>query len=85
MFINGIDIENYEVEIMSKSIESPTFSTSKQWNKRAIAPIVTSKQFTYGIFNLTLLISANTEDLLIINKSNLINDISDSFIQDEQF
>ena len=85
MFINGIDIGNYEVEIMSKSIESPTFSTSKQWNKRAITPVIISKQFTYGTFNLTVLVYGSTEDLLIINKSNLINDISDSLIQDGKF
>lgn len=85
MLINENDITVYEAEVINKIIESPTFSIPKQWNKGAIAPITISKQFIYGTLILTILISASTEDLLIINKSDLINDISDSLIKDGEF
>ena len=51
----------------------------------AIAPFTTSKQFTYGTLTLNLLVSAPSEDLLIINKSNLIKNISESLIKDGEF
>lgn len=85
MLINENDIIVYEAEVINKIIKSHTFSISKQWNKEAISPITISKQFTYGTLTLTILISASTEDLLIINKSDLIKDISDSLIKDGEF
>lgn len=85
MIINGNNITIYEAEVINKIIKSSTFPISKQWNKGAIVPITTSKQFTYGTLILTILISASTEELLIINKGDLINDISDSLIKDGEF
>lgn len=85
MLINKKDISFYGGEIIGKVIESSKFSASKNWNKGAIAPFTTSKQFTYGTLTLNLLVSATSEDLLIINKSNLIKNISDSLIKDGEF
>lgn len=85
MLVNSIDIKVYGIEVVSKIIKSPAFYIIKEWNKGAITPITISKQFTYGILELNLLISASTEELLIINKSNFIKKISDSVIKDGEY
>lgn len=80
MIINSKDIALYGTTLISKTFNSSTTTISKEWLKTSSKPIVVSKQFTYGSGKLEFLVEASTEEALIENVSNLVNDISDSII-----
>lgn len=80
MIINNKNLSTYGGELLSKKIQPSSFKKESYFGKKSIIPITLSDKFEYGLIEASIILKAQTEDLLKENESNLTKDISKSII-----
>lgn len=83
MQVNGNEISY--IEVLSKVITPSSFESNSKWNSKSLIPITTKSKFTYGNMKLELLVRGNTENIVQINASNFLKEISESTVKFGEF
>lgn len=77
MLINNIDISVYKARLLTKRIGVSKIETVKEWLRYAHSPIIQGQQKTYIPISLSFSVKGDTEQEVLINISNLMNQLKE--------